>query len=92
MWASMTRKPGQPADYLAQIYANIILEQQAPKRQVKFPEVSSDRIWDAFIKKLFQEGLSVRRTAPGSLNGFDRKIAYFSFEHAMQLAILGVAA
>src|SRR5262249_15602166 len=27
MWASMSRKPGQPADQLAQIYQQVLLEQ-----------------------------------------------------------------
>src|SRR4029077_5454551 len=27
MWASMSRKPGQPADYLRQIYRNLLAEQ-----------------------------------------------------------------
>src|SRR5947207_2081950 len=29
MWASMSRKPGQPADYLGQIYQQVLLEQKA---------------------------------------------------------------
>src|SRR5262249_59248688 len=29
MWGSMSRKPGQPADYLAQIYQQVLLEQKA---------------------------------------------------------------
>ena len=28
MWGSMTRKPGQPADYLAQVYRKLLAEQQ----------------------------------------------------------------
>ena len=84
MWASMTRKPGQPADYLRQIYANIILEQQAlPSAGEKFPEVSSDRIWDAFIKKLFQKDYKFDALSMGSLNEFSRKVAYF-FHSSMQ--------
>ncbi len=78
MWASMTRKPGQPADYLRQVYANIVLEQHAhnPPGE-KFPEISSDRIWDAFIKKLFQKDYKFDALSMGSLNEFSRKVAYF---------------
>src|SRR5207237_4513763 len=29
MWASMSRKPGQPSDYLVHIYQQVLLEQKA---------------------------------------------------------------
>ena len=84
MWASMSRKPGQPAEYLRQIYANILLEQQAfPAVGEKFPEISADRIWDSFIKKLFQKDFKFDALSMGSLNEFSRKVAYF-FHASMQ--------
>ncbi|HEV8060983.1 MAG TPA: HAD family hydrolase [Gemmataceae bacterium] len=84
MWASMSRKPGQPADYLRQIYANLVLEQQAvPVAGEKFPEVSADRIWNSFIKKLFQKDYQFDALSMGSLNEFSRKVAYF-FHASMQ--------
>lgn len=84
MWASMTRKPGQPADYLREIYANILLEQRSiTAAGDKFPEISVDRIWDAFIKKLFQKDYQFDALSMGSLNEFSRKVAYF-FHASMQ--------
>jgi FMN phosphatase YigB (HAD superfamily) len=84
MWASMTRKPGQPAEYLRQIYANILLEQQSlPAAGEKFPEISSERIWESFIKKLFQKDYQFDALSMGSLNEFSRKVAYF-FHASMQ--------
>ncbi len=84
MWASMSRKPGQPADYLRQIYANILLEQQSvPVAGEKFPEISADRIWNAFIKKLFRKDYQFDALSMGSLNEFSRKVAYF-FHASMQ--------
>ena len=86
MWASMTRKPGQPAEYLRQIYSNIMLEQQAlPTGGEKFPEISSERIWESFIKKLFQKDYKFDALSLGSLNEFSRKVAYF-FHASMQSA------
>jgi FMN phosphatase YigB (HAD superfamily) len=84
MWASMTRRPGLPADYLREIYANIVLEQKAlmPSAE-KYPEISADRIWDAFIKKLFQKDYKFDALSMGSLNEFSRKVAYF-FHASMQ--------
>ena len=84
MWASMTRKPGQPADYLREIYANLLLEQRSiATAGDKFPEISADRIWDAFIKKLFQKDYHFDALSMGSLNEFSRKVAYF-FHASMQ--------
>src|SRR5579871_128269 len=77
MWASMSRKPGQPADYLREIYANILLEQRSVATGDKYPEISSDKIWDAFIKKLFQKDYQFDALSMGSLNEFARKVAYF---------------
>jgi hypothetical protein len=46
MWGSMTRKPGQPADYLQQIYTNVLADQRmapAPSGE-RFPEIPAERI------------------------------------------------
>jgi FMN phosphatase YigB (HAD superfamily) len=83
MWASMSRKPGQPADYLREIYANILLEQRSIATGDKYPEISSAKIWDAFIKKLFQKDYKFDALSMGSLNEFSRKVAYF-FHASMQ--------
>jgi FMN phosphatase YigB (HAD superfamily) len=78
MWASMTRKPGQPADYLRQIYGNLLAEQQTvPAGVEKYPEVCVDRIWEAFIKRLLQKDYRFDAGFYGSLNEFSRKVAYF---------------
>jgi hypothetical protein len=88
MWGSMTRKPGQPAEYLRQIYAKVLAEQKVvvvPGE--KHPEVASDRLWDAIIKKLLQKDYQFDAGFFGSLNEFSRKVAYF-FHASLQ----GVAA
>jgi FMN phosphatase YigB (HAD superfamily) len=84
MWGSMSRKPGQPADYLREIYANLLLEQRAlPGGTEKNPEVQADRLWEAFIKKLMQKDYAFDANFYGSLNEFSRKVAYF-FHASMQ--------
>jgi FMN phosphatase YigB (HAD superfamily) len=88
MWGSMTRKPGQPAEYLRQIYAKVLAEQKlvvVPGE--KHPEVASDRLWEAIIKKLLQKDYQFDAGFFGSLNEFSRKVAYF-FHASLQ----GVAA
>jgi FMN phosphatase YigB (HAD superfamily) len=78
MWAAMSRKPGQPTDYLRQVYADLVAQQcTLPGDTEKFPEVIVDRLWEAFIKRLLQKDYKVNAGLYGSLNEFSRKVAYF---------------
>jgi FMN phosphatase YigB (HAD superfamily) len=78
MWGSMSRKPGQPAEYLKQIYSQVLTEHRAvPGGTEKHPEVPSDRLWEAIIKKLLQKDYKFDAGFFGSLNEFSRKVAYF---------------
>jgi FMN phosphatase YigB (HAD superfamily) len=78
MWGSMSRKPGQPAEYLGQIYTKVLQEHRlASAPNEKHPEVPSDRLWEAIIKKLLQKDYQFDAGFFGSLNEFSRKVAYF---------------
>ena len=78
MWASMSRKPGQPSDYLVHIYTKELTQQRmAPGGTERHPEVIAERIWEAIIKKLLQKGFQFDAGFFGSLNEFSRKVAYF---------------
>src|SRR5205807_5681815 len=56
MWGSMTRKPGQPADYLLQLYRKGLNDQRlAPSPKEKYPELSVERIWEGIVKTLLQK-------------------------------------
>lgn len=78
MWGAMSRKPGQPADYLRQIYHNLLDEQRTVAGGgEKYPEISAQRLWEAFIKKLMQKDYQFDSQFYGSLNEFSRKVAYF---------------
>jgi FMN phosphatase YigB (HAD superfamily) len=78
MWGSMTRKPGQPAEYLRQLYARGLSEQRmAPSPGEKYPEIVAERIWEGIIKKLLQKDYQFDAGFFGSLNEYSRKVAYF---------------
>jgi FMN phosphatase YigB (HAD superfamily) len=78
MWGSMSRKPGQPSEYLQQLYAQVLIEQRTvPGGSERYPEVSSERLWEALIKKLLQKDYKFDAGFYGSLNEFSRKVAYF---------------
>jgi len=78
MWGSMTRKPGQPAAYLKQLYDRVLFEQRAicvPGE--RHPEVPSERIWEGILKMLLQKDYKFDAVFFGGLDEYSRKIAYF---------------
>lgn len=78
MWASMSRKPGQPAEYMKVIYEQVYDQQRlVPGGVEKHPEVCADRVWEGVIKKLFQKDYQFDATFYGSLNEYSAKVAYF---------------
>ncbi len=77
MWASMSRKPGQPADYMKIIYEQVLDEQRLAAPGERFPEVAADRLWETIIKKLFHKDYQFDPNFFGSLNEYSRKVAYF---------------
>ena len=78
MWGSMTRKPGQPAEYLRQLYTKALDEQRlAPSPGEKHPEILAERVWENIVKKLLQKEYKFDAGFYGSLNEYTRKIAYF---------------
>jgi FMN phosphatase YigB (HAD superfamily) len=78
MWSSMSRKPGQPADYLGQIYGKVLDEQRTvPGGGERYPEVLSERVWEAIIKKLLQKDYRFDAGFFGAINELSQKVAYF---------------
>jgi hypothetical protein len=78
MWGSMSRKPGQPSEYLQQIYRQVLIELSSlPGGGEKCPEIPSDRMWEAILKRLLQKDYRFDAGFYGSLNEFSRKVAYF---------------
>jgi FMN phosphatase YigB (HAD superfamily) len=78
MWASMSRKPGQPSEYMQSIYTQILTEQRSSMGGgERFPEVASERVWEAILKRLLQKDYKFDAGFFGSINEFSRKVAYF---------------
>src|SRR5262245_21070592 len=53
MWGSMSRKPGQPSEYMRHLYAQELMLNQGSTGPERHPEVLSEHIWENLIKKLF---------------------------------------
>lgn len=78
MWGSMTRKPGQPYEYMKQMYGNVLHEMSsAPGGMHKLPEIPADRLWENILKKLLQKDYKFDASFFGSLNEYSAKVAYF---------------
>ncbi len=77
MWASMSRKPGQPADYMKIIYEQTLDEQRMAPPGERHPETAADRLWETIVKKLFQKDYQFDANFYGSLNEYSRKVAFF---------------
>lgn len=101
MWGSMTRKPGQPSNYLGKMYRDLYDEQRlAPSPLEHYPERHSEKIWEGIVKRLIQKDYKIDTAVYGSLNEFAKKIAYFfhcSLQatccyHTADIALAGVAA
>jgi FMN phosphatase YigB (HAD superfamily) len=78
MWQSMSRKPGQPSEYMGQLYQKALDDlKMAGSSGERFPEIHAEKIWDNIIKKLLQKDYKFDAGFFGSLNEYVRKIAYF---------------
>jgi FMN phosphatase YigB (HAD superfamily) len=77
MWGAMSRKPGQPAEYMREIYKKALDEQRLAPSAEKNPEILSEKVWESIIKKLFQKEYAFDAGFYGSLNDYSRKVAYF---------------
>ncbi|GIW81830.1 MAG: hydrolase [Gemmatales bacterium] len=77
MWSSMTRKAGQPADYLKEIYEEFLENQRMAPGLSKYPEICVEKIWEAILKRLLQKDYEFDAGFYGALNEFSVKLAYF---------------
>jgi FMN phosphatase YigB (HAD superfamily) len=78
MWGSMTRKPGQPAEYMGAMYRRVLEDlRMAPSRNEKHPEIRAERVWEEIVKKLQKKDYQYDAVFYGPLGELGRKIAYF---------------
>ena len=77
MWGSMSRKPGQPAEYMREIYRKTLDEQRLAPAPDRYPEVLTEKVWEGILKKLFQKDYQFDAGFYGALNEYAKKVAYF---------------
>jgi FMN phosphatase YigB (HAD superfamily) len=78
MWGSMYRKPGQPSEFLGQMYDKVLTDlRMAPSPGEKYPEIQADKVWEGIVQKLCQKDYKFDAKFYGPLADYCRKIAYF---------------
>lgn len=84
MWKAMTRKPGEPADYMRLIYKNVLDELNfLPAAGERHPEIPVEKIWENIVKKLLPNEYTFNASFYGTLEDYSKKIAYF-FHRSLQ--------
>lgn len=83
MWFSMSRKPGQPWEYMLQQYNGLLeeLRMAGTKRKGDVPEIDSSEVWARLIDRLVRNEYTWDESQYGGLEGLAAKVAYFF--HAM---------
>lgn len=84
MWKSMSRKPGQPAEYMRVMIGNVMdqLNFQVEKGE-SYPDIPMERVWDGIVKKLLQNEYVIESSKYGTTEEFGIKVAYF-FQRSLQ--------
>ncbi|MEW4530344.1 MAG: HAD family hydrolase [Maioricimonas sp. JB045] len=79
MWNSMSRKPGQPWEYMLQQYTRLVEEERMTSGTQKggTPEIASERIWGKLIERLIRNEYQYDQGFYGDVDELAEKVAYF---------------
>lgn len=79
MWASMTRKPGAPWEYMLSQYREMFstLSMQGTKKRGEIIEINSADLWRKLIDRLVRNGYKYDVGNLGEINALSAKVAYF---------------
>lgn len=74
MWQSMTRRPGEPSQYMTTIFQQVLDRFLISDPQT---EVRLDKIWDGILHRLFQKEYSYDEGFYGDRAEYCKKITYY---------------
>lgn len=79
MWFSMSRKPGQPWEYMLQQYRGVLdrMRMAGTKRKGDYPHVNASILWQTLIARLQQNEYDWDRGTFGDEESYADKVAYF---------------
>jgi FMN phosphatase YigB (HAD superfamily) len=78
MWKSMSRKPGNPAEYM-RVMINNVLDTMLflVEKGEHHPETLHEKVWEGVIRKLMQNEYVIDAAKYGTLEEMAIKVAYF---------------
>ncbi|WP_437205926.1 HAD family hydrolase [Planctomicrobium sp. SH664] len=79
MWNSMSRKPGQPWEYMLRQYTELVEDARltSTKKRGDIPEIDSGRIWRKILERLVKNDYVWDEALYGDLTDLSIKVAYF---------------
>lgn len=79
MWHSMSRKPGQPWEYMLRQYDTLVEEagMASTKKKGDFPAVDSSRLWGKIIDRLLKNEYRWDHSQYGDEEDLSVRVAYF---------------
>lgn len=79
MWYSMSRKPGQPWEYMLRQYSDMIEEARmaGTKKKGDVPEVNSSKVWHKILDRLLKNEYQWDKGQLGDVDALADKVAYF---------------
>jgi FMN phosphatase YigB (HAD superfamily) len=83
MWASMSRKPGEPSDYMAVVLKQLADKLRAASLTSLRTEIRIEQIWHGVVDRLIQREYAYDAAFYGSTAELAEKIAYY-YQRAAQ--------
>lgn len=88
MWASMTRKPGEPSEYMASIFGQIFDNLMMHGAQQKDFAPRIEKVWEGIVNRLIQKDYVVESGTYGDGEEFARKVSYFYVRASQGVSLL----
>ena len=77
MWQSMSRKPGEPSEYMTTIFKQVLDSLFPIDPNLKDTEIPIEKIWERILGRLFQKEYVYKVAFYGDLQEFCKKISYY---------------
>lgn len=77
MWQSMSRKPGDPSDYMTTIFRQVLDGMVSMDPSQKDAEIFIEKVWEKILGRLFQKDYVYKVAFYGDLQEYCKKIAFY---------------
>lgn len=92
MWASMSRKPGEPAQYMATMFQQVWERLQITDTSKRDVEIRLDHVWEGVLARLNQKDYVYDVSLYGDAHEYAKKISYYYLMASQGVALFPDAA